>query len=510
MSSMGYSLASVEVWNLNPLTNSMCATLSKITYAVAVGICLIASPSNATQVNYTNLTSMLDSMQRMVDPSKTEFDREFLTSLEVCMDSVDSDLWASQNAAWNGFVEYAVLPNPNDPWGNDCKNYPNGTCDHYEENNRTQLDIQNVSIYEPCNFVSSAAYYRAVPSICQHEQWNMEPEMRRALVQSFAALAMGSSFWHASHTYLGNVCDNHLISVLSFTMHQSSVSALPLSASVVHNLNTTTRPNASASAQQLTDMFRSEPVNSWQATLLNIDVPQYKLTFASIISTWLTLIFPKNIVNIVVEIASEALGLPQNDLDFILKAYLPQLRNATSNITLSHREKVSLGLQGAGTVTKLLYAFMWQENTFPYPILKKHDVDVLGAELMPGVNTLANMFTGFVHTDKHTQRCVDVYPGDHRCRLSFPHAMWHEESANGLTDLVFLADAINAIMKKHLVSSDINRKPTDVDTPQADVELTTAEVNRADSKTRPECTHTQQCHTKTTIDGWYDAVNALL
>jgi hypothetical protein len=394
--------------------------------------------------------SMLDAMQHMVDPSKPQFDRIFLASLDGCMNSVDSNLKASQDAAWRGFVEYAIVPKAGDSWGNDCKNEPNGTCDHYMENNRTFLNINNISIYEPCNFVSNVAYYRAVPTICNHEGWSMQGDMQKALIQSFAALAMGSSFWHGSHTYLGNVCDTHLISVLSFLLHQSTVANLPSTSPILHSLNKTARPPGINSTQQLTNMFRSAPVDSWQATILAVDMPQYMVTFSAIISTWLTLLLPENVVDVAVQLLGEAFGLPQSDADFILKDYLPELRNATSAIKLSSLEKMSLGLKGTGTVMKLVYAFCWQENTFTAPILKKPGVGVLGAELMPSINTAANMLTGFLHTDKNAQSCTNVYPGDAECRVGTPHAKWHEMSANGLTDLAFLADAIHQITKKHL------------------------------------------------------------
>jgi hypothetical protein len=318
------------------------------------------------------------------------------------------------------------------------------------EQNRTSLDILNISIYEPCNFVSNVAYYRAVPSICNHKGWSIETNMQRALAQSFAALAMGSSFWHGSHTYLGNVCDTHLISVLSFLLHQSTVANLPSTSPILHSLNTTARPSGIDSTQQLTDMFRTAPVDSWEAKILSVDMPQYMVTFSAIISTWLTLLLPENIVDIAVQLLGEAFGLPQSDADFILKDYLPELRNATATIKLSSLEKMSLGLKGSGTVMKLVYAFCWQENTFTAPILKKPGVGILGAELMPSINTAANMLTGFVHTDKDTQSCTNVYPGDSTCRVGKPHAKWHEESANGLLDLAYLADAIHAITKKHL------------------------------------------------------------
>jgi hypothetical protein len=42
----------------------------------------------------------------------------------------------------------------------------------------------------------------------------------RSMCSGFASLAMGSSFWHGSHTILGNLADNRFIDVLAFTIHQ--------------------------------------------------------------------------------------------------------------------------------------------------------------------------------------------------------------------------------------------------------------------------------------------------
>jgi hypothetical protein len=42
----------------------------------------------------------------------------------------------------------------------------------------------------------------------------------------------------------------------------------------------------------------------------------------------------------------------------------------------------------------------------------------------------------------------NVYPGDDQCRGYSPHSLWHEESANGLLEIVFLADFMNKILSK--------------------------------------------------------------
>jgi hypothetical protein len=40
----------------------------------------------------------------------------------------------------------------------------------------------------------------------------------------------------------------------------------------------------------------------------------------------------------------------------------------------------------------------------------------------------------------------NLYPGDAHCRTHSPHALWHEESANGLLEIVFLADYVHGLL----------------------------------------------------------------
>lgn len=140
---------------------------------------------------------------------------------------------------------------------------------------------------------------------------------------------------------------------------------------------------------------------------------------------------------------------------------------ASKNLVLNQLEKVTLGLKFSGTLVKMLYAFLWQvlertslllsilpnllicsrvylwfcallssacccccsnykmcdtqlrpfflhssytatqEWVFVFgpkgELMLRPRMNELGATLMPGVNTLANMLTGYVHTDPSVQ-----------------------------------------------------------------------------------------------------------
>lgn len=67
---------------------------------------------------------------------------------------------------------------------------------------------------------------------------------------------------------------------------------------------------------------------------------------------------------------------------------------------------------------------------------------------MPYWNEVSTKISGFAQTDEAVVNAKNVYPGDSQCRGSSPHALWHEESANGLLEIVFLADYMNLLLSK--------------------------------------------------------------
>jgi len=141
--------------------------------------------------------------------------------------------------------------------------------------------------------------------------------------------------------------------------------------------------------------------------------------------------------------------IPKDAADFIVKDYLPELRVATKDIELSHADKHDLVAKFSGMLMKLLYAFTWQEHFIPLPALYKHESAIrMGAWLLPHWNALATKISGFPQTDADVNAAKNVYPGDFYCQGYSPHAIWHEESANGLLELVFLANSVNGILSK--------------------------------------------------------------
>ena len=66
-----------------------------------------------------------------------------------------------------------------------------------------------------------------VLGMAKKKRWSMRQQEVKGLAQTCAALCLGSAFYHGSHTRLGSMADNDLIGVMSFILHQASLSHLP-------------------------------------------------------------------------------------------------------------------------------------------------------------------------------------------------------------------------------------------------------------------------------------------
>lgn len=139
-------------------------------------------------------------------------------------------------------------------------------------------------------------------------------------------LAMGSAFWHGSHTHLGYVMDNWIMNVLAYLIHQSSVSNLPGydTSSVLRDLSLEPRAGSAIEINtQLTFMFAVSPVEIWNSTILGFDMPNYWRTFGSIVATLFTLTLEDCVADHVIDQLIDLFNYPEQEQDFLLNHYLP-------------------------------------------------------------------------------------------------------------------------------------------------------------------------------------------
>ena len=198
--------------------------------------------------------------------------------------------------------------------------------------------------------------------------------------------------------------------------------------------------------EELAQGFKDKPVSDWGEIIDTAEYPhEYMMTFAAMISLVFGLCFPWPVTVFLIDKLAYAL-IPRANADFIVDSYLPELRAATESISLSTKTKRTLLAKFTGMLMKIIWAFLWQEKFVNFPILYHPVTLSLGAALTPHWNGLSTWLSGFAQTDASINEMKNVYPGDSHCRTFSPHSLWHEESANGLLEIAFLADYIYSIL----------------------------------------------------------------
>ena len=210
-------------------------------------------------------------------------------------------------------------------------------------------------------------------ALASYEQWALPPSAVRGLSQASAGLALGSAFWHGSNTELGGEADTVMIAVMAYIMQQASMEHLPthMKTPVLSDLSLRSRATSGVGiAQLLTDMYRTQPNNNWLETLTTLDIPSYETSFAALITSLLTILFPQPMVEPTASTLIDIFGIDAPTKKFILEAYIPQARQAFTPIRISALERLDLFLATVTTVKKLIYAFLFQEITFDIQFLK--------------------------------------------------------------------------------------------------------------------------------------------
>jgi len=68
--------------------------------------------------------------------------------------------------------------------------------------------------------------------------------------------------------------------------------------------------------------------------------------------------------------------------------------------------------------------------------------------ITPDINEMSTRISQIPQTDSAVTSSINIYPGEDQCKGYSPHSLWHEESANGLLEIVFLGDFMNKILSK--------------------------------------------------------------
>lgn len=136
----------------------------------------------------------------------------------------------------------------------------------------------------------------------------------------------------------------------------------------------------------------------------------------------------------------------QRTKDFLYNEYMPEFKGLVQDKRINWWSAIDVMFRFTGVLTKIMWAFIWQEETFIMPEDPDnwiyHDGQAFMASLTPHINWVASWFSGFPQTDEQMVIGKGIYPGSEFCNSDSPHALWHEQSANGFQEIMLLTDYI--------------------------------------------------------------------
>jgi len=417
-----------------------------------------ASLLKAADLTFTKQT--LDDMANFYEKGAVYDPDYFNHNLTSCFDKFNDDLSAKvQENMWSQQAEYWLSNgtahdwmNHTDRWGQCAVNSTfDNRCDTsgYMRHTPGLFGKDNMIVYEPCNYVSNVAYYHSATRICDYPLWTLNEEYIKEFKRGFLILTMGSAMWHGSHTYLGYQFDNTMIAVIAYTGYQGMISTLDTNNPILRDLSDTPRNQTGIEVSAaLSQWLANEPAEKWGEFLANLDIEiDYFYIFGAIVTAVFTLVFPWFITKFLITNIA-ALTLPPDIAAFITDSYMPAFKVAVKDVSLSYADRQDIFYKFVGMIIKIIYAFCYQEIFVHIGFLYQDIPMKVNSFLMPYINGLASKISGFPQTDEDMNSSKNMYPGDDHCRSYSPHAVWHEEAANGFLEIIMLADAINGVLSK--------------------------------------------------------------
>jgi len=402
----------------------------------------------------------LDNMESLHGQERETYPDDQFSRIQTCLGRFSSDdlnLKVIAEKIFSGILAYGISGGAldgSDPWiyeqvwleydpsplTSDKTSYPGA---------------EEVVIYEPCNYASNVAYYRAAVELCERNESNdIGEEYITGLVQTLSTLMPGSALFHGSSTRLGAMLDVTPIIILSLIQLQKSISKYPFDP-VTHNIQRPDEPTRNltglAAAEEMVMILNNTNVYGWSEALRPLRSMDYTRGWIAIVVVVLEVMFqgdPESAESILqFLIPMTETELDEDDTEFFLSIYQPSIREMLSDVTISGSEKALISNRFAGALVKMFYAFYWQEGGNVGSHLTSEEENIEGAESIPRLVSLANSMSGYRYADNDLQSAIDVYPGDKACRKSQPHSKWHEMSGLGLIDFSLLSFDLDTILR---------------------------------------------------------------
>jgi hypothetical protein len=237
--------------------------------------------------------------------------------------------------------------------------------------------------------------------------------------------------------------DNFMISVIAYTVHQASLAGLPNLQAIITDLSLTKRPlSAVEISRKMVYVYKDEPVENWGKRIHEVSIPDYTISFSATLSTVFYLVLPESVVDPLVNNLIDVFNVEKREKDFVVHSFLPAMKKAIVNINLTFFQRIKLALQTLSAIKKLVFAFLWQEQTFKVEKLSTPTGARVRTFLQPYVNSLSSVVGWLPVLSGPLAVGEGLYPGEQWCKRSQPHSLWHIQSATGLLDYFLVADTL--------------------------------------------------------------------
>jgi hypothetical protein len=398
---------------------------------------------------------VFDSLTRqMTGDVTTQFPRSEFQAITSVMTGLDPGdrLVEAQERGWEGLLEYySTRGGFGDPWG--------GNSTGYKEINSTLLWVvrgHNIGspllVYEPCNFASSLVFYHVLEALYNYEpHWSLDRVVVKAIGQSVAAIALGSSFFHSSHTKLGDAADVMAIRLFLHISYQALVTSLPGVSVTSEVLHLSPQPRAMTGIQlseALMDMYMEQPAREWLDIVQSLDLPDRGTLAAAILYTLLSLLLPSVLKDTIT--SSLFSSLPPDTYIYMTTVFVPGIEESVSEVDLSLLQRTDVFVNLAAVLKKFSSSILYIEKLGPIRKIKSFFPSILmnmRSDYRARVMKVAKSFSSLPSLDPRFSSGQPLYPGDFWCRTDQDHSNWHTQAAATMLDLVLLIDQIVSLVK---------------------------------------------------------------
>ena len=99
------------------------------------------------------------------------------------------------------------------------------------------------------------------------------------------------------------------------------------------------------------------------------DIPDYFTTWSALVTTLLTLLLPEPLVLPAALGLASAFGVDERSVQFLEREYIPEIQRALGKKSLNLVKKSKLFSYTLRMIKKMVFAFKFQERTFPIALL---------------------------------------------------------------------------------------------------------------------------------------------